>query len=78
MEALTSVEQIYRKDGNAKGYAENIVNYITDLHQAANGNTNMSESTRNVVRSILGFEFISKLLLEIPLSSLLLESLKRF
>ena len=61
MDALTSVEQIYRKDGNAKGYAENIVNYITDLHQAANGNTNMSEGTRNVVRSILGFEFISKL-----------------
>ena len=61
MDALTSVEQIYRKDGNAKGYAENIVDYVTDLHQAANGNTNMSEGTRNVVRTILGFEFISKL-----------------
>ena len=61
MDALTSIEQIYKKDGNAKGYAENITNYITDLHQAANGNTNMSEGTRNVVRTILGFEFISKL-----------------
>ena len=61
MDALTAVEQIYRTDGNAKGYAENITDYITDLHQAANGNTNMSEGTRNVVRTMLSFEFVSKL-----------------
>ena len=61
MDALSAVEKIYKTDGNAKGYAENITDYITDLHQAANGNTDISEGTRNVVRTMLGFEFISKL-----------------
>ncbi len=61
IEGLTAIEKIYKADKNAKGYAENITNYITDLHMAANGNLEMSPTTRNVMRSLLSFEFISKL-----------------
>ena len=61
IEGLTAIEKIYKTDGNAKGYGESITNYITDMHKAANGNLEMSPTTRNVMRSLLSFEFISKL-----------------
>jgi len=61
IEGLTAVERIYKTDGNAKGYGENIAKYITDLHTAANGDMNLSPKTRALMRTILGFEFISKL-----------------
>ena len=61
VEGLTSVERIYKTDGNAKGYGENIVKYVTDLHTAANGDMNLSPKTRALMRTVLGFEFISKL-----------------
>jgi len=61
IDGLSAVEKIFKTDGNAKGYGENVVQYITDLHTAANGDINLSPKTRALMRSILGFEFISKL-----------------
>ena len=61
IDGLSAVENIYKKDGNAKGYGENIVSYITDMHKAANGDTNISPKTRALMRTVLSFEFISKL-----------------
>jgi hypothetical protein len=60
-DGLRSVENIYKLDGNAKGYGQSVVNYIEDLHAATNGNANTSPKTRAVMRSLLGMEFISKL-----------------
>ena len=61
LKSLSGIEQIYRKDGNAKGYAENVTDYVSDLHKAANGDNNIPENTRALMRSLLGIEFISKL-----------------
>ena len=61
VDALGSVESIYRKNGNTGGFAQNVVDYIQDLHGAANGDTNISPKTRAFMRTLLGFEFISKL-----------------
>ncbi len=61
IDAMTSVENIYRTTGSAKGYGQNLVDYISDLHMASNGDTNISPKTRAVMRSLLGFEFISKI-----------------
>ena len=61
LESLDRITKIYKTNGNTQGYADNIVNHITDLHQAANGDQNMSENTRNLMRTVLGFEFISKI-----------------
>ena len=61
LDGLTAVEKIYKTDGNAKGYGESITNYIQDLHTAANGDTKLSPKTRALMRSVLAFEFISKL-----------------
>ena len=61
LDGLSSVEKIYNTSGRAKGYAESITNYIRDLHSAANGDTSIEPGTRNFMRTVLGFEFISKL-----------------
>jgi len=61
LDAMSSVESIYKNQGSAKGYAQNIVDYVTDLHKASNGDTNISPKMRAVMRSVLGFEFISKI-----------------
>ena len=61
IDALNSVEKIYKTGGNAKGYAESLTGYITDMHMAANGSNDVSPSTRSAMRTLLGFEFISKL-----------------
>jgi hypothetical protein len=61
LDAMSSVESIYKSQGSAKGYAQNIVDYVTDLHKASNGDTNISPKMRAVMRSVLGFEFISKI-----------------
>ena len=61
LDGLTSVERIYKSDGAAKGYAQNLVDYISDMHRATNGDPNISPKTRAWMRSVLGFEFISKL-----------------
>ena len=61
LDAMSSVESIYKNQGSAKGYAQNIVDYVTDLHKASNGDINISPKMRAVMRSVLGFEFISKI-----------------
>ena len=61
MEGLTSVEKIYKLDGAAHGYGQSVVDYIQDLHQATNGDINISPKTRALMRAVLGMEFISKL-----------------
>ena len=61
LDALTSVERIYKTEGAAKGYAQNLVEFIADMHRATNGDPNISNKTRAWMRSVLGFEFISKL-----------------
>ena len=61
LESLTSVERIFKTDGAAKGYAQNLVDFITDMHSATNGDASISPKTRAWMRTLLGFEFISKL-----------------
>ena len=61
LDALTSVEQIYKADGAAKGYCKNLVDFITDMHMATNGDTTVSPNTRAWMRTVLGMEFVSKL-----------------
>ena len=61
LKSLSGIEQIYRKDGTAKGYAENITDYVSDLYKAANGDNSIPENTRAWMRTMLGIEFISKL-----------------
>ena len=61
LDALSSVEKIYRTEGDAKGYAGNLVDVITDMHMATNGDTSVSPNTRAWMRSVLGMEFVSKL-----------------
>jgi hypothetical protein len=59
--SMSGVERVYKIDGSAKGYGQNIVDYIGDLSKAANGDSSVSPKTRALMRSLLGFEFISKL-----------------
>ena len=61
LDGLMAVERIYKTEGMASGYAESLTNYLLDLHLAANGNAQASETSKNIMRSLLGFEFISKL-----------------
>ena len=61
MDSLTTIESVYKTDGDAKGYAQSLVNYIQDLHVAANGNANLSPKTAAMMKTLLSFEFISKL-----------------
>ena len=61
LRSLSGVESIFKTKGSAQGYGQNVVDYITDLHKASNGDTDISPKTRALMRSLLGFEFISKL-----------------
>tara|TARA_Y100000004_G_C8957828_1_gene431659 strand:+ start:5847 stop:8576 length:2730 start_codon:yes stop_codon:yes gene_type:complete len=61
IDSLNAIEKIFKTDGNAKNYATNIAQYIQDMHTAYNGKGESSISTNNLVRSMLSFEFVSKL-----------------
>jgi len=61
IDSISGIEKIYKKEGTSKDYGENLVSYIQDLNMAANGDNNLSPKTREVMRTLLGFEFISKL-----------------
>ena len=61
LDSLTSVERIFKTDGAAKGYASNLVDFITDMHMATNGDTTVSPNTKAWMRTVLGLEFVSKL-----------------
>ena len=61
MDSLTTIESVYKTDGDAKGYSQSLINYIQYLHVAANGNSNVSPKTAAMMKTLLSFEFISKL-----------------
>ena len=61
IDGLTSIEKIYKTDGDAKGYGQSLVNYVENLHTATNGDASVSPKTRDLMRTVLAFEFISKL-----------------
>ena len=48
-------------DGQESNYARNISDTVLDLYNAANGTTQLSESTQSIVRGMLAFEFTSKM-----------------
>ena len=59
--ALGSIESIYKKNGATKGYAKNVADFMIDMHKAANGDANIDPTSAAVMRTFLSFEFISKL-----------------
>ena len=61
VESLVNVEKVFKSKGDAKGYSESLVSFIEDMHMAANGNPEVSRNTRAMMKTLLGFEFISKL-----------------
>ncbi len=61
IDSISGIEKIYKKEGTSKEYAENLVSYMQDLQMAANGNNQTGRTSRAVQRTLLGFEFISKL-----------------
>ena len=61
VESLTKVEKIYKTKGDAGEYARTLTSYIEEMHRAVNGDTDVSRNTRAMMKSLLGFEFISKL-----------------
>ena len=61
LDALTSVEQIFKKEGSSKDYASSITEFVLDLTKAANGDTSLDPNTRAIMRTFLSSEFVSKL-----------------
>jgi len=61
VESLVNVEKIYKSKGDARGYSDSLVSFIESMHMAANGSTEVSRNTRAMMKTLLGFEFISKL-----------------
>jgi len=61
VDSLTKVEKIYKAKGDAGEYARSITSYIEEMHRAVNGDNDISRNTRAMMKSLLGFEFISKL-----------------
>ena len=61
VDSLTMVEKVYKAKGDAGDYARSITSYIEEMHRAVNGDNNISRNTRAMMKSLLGFEFISKL-----------------
>ena len=61
-DVLNKVESMYKKGESSDHYVENVVSFINDLHAAAVGkNSIKNPQTAAFVRTLLGFEFISKL-----------------
>jgi hypothetical protein len=62
MDARLDVLKMYKegKSGPTK-YMTNVSDFITDMHKASNGNTKMSESAHLAMKTLLAFEFTSKL-----------------
>ena len=61
VDSLTHVEKVYKSKGEAGEYAQSIVSFIEDMHMAVNGDATTSKNTRAMMKTLLGFEFISKL-----------------
>ena len=59
---LGEIEKMYKlgKDGN--GYGDEVVHFVNDLHKAATGYDSIKNpALNNLLRSVTGFEFISKI-----------------
>ena len=61
IDALTSIESMYRTEGSAKGYAKVITDYVLNMTKAANGDSNVDPTMKAIMRTALGFEFVSKM-----------------
>ena len=61
LDALTAVETIYKKKGSAKEYATDVTEFVLDMTKAANGDYDLDPNVKAVMRSLLSFEFVSKL-----------------
>ena len=58
--ARNKVHDIYR-NGEDSNYAKNVSDLIVDLHEAANGSSKLGENGQAIMRSLLAFEFTSKI-----------------
>ena len=62
MDARLDVLKMYRDgDKGPTQYMTNVSDFIADMHKAANGDTKMSESAQLAMKTLLAFEFTSKL-----------------
>ena len=60
--ALKRAEDLYKKGELMEGYGESIVNFVKDLHKSATGFDQIKNPVAsNLMRSILGLEFITKI-----------------
>ena len=61
-QVLNSMENMYKFGKDSSGYGDEVVSFINDLHRAATGYDNIKNpALNNLMRTILGFEFISKI-----------------
>lgn len=61
-QVLNSMENMYKLGKDSSGYGDEVVNFINDLHRSATGHDNIKNpALSNMMRTILGFEFISKI-----------------
>ena len=59
---LNSMENMYKLGKDSSGYGDEVVNFINDLHRSATGHDSIKNpALNNMMRTILGFEFISKI-----------------
>tara|TARA_R100001594_G_scaffold32413_1_gene60240 strand:+ start:8172 stop:10895 length:2724 start_codon:yes stop_codon:yes gene_type:complete len=59
---LNSMESMYKLGKDSSGYGDEVVNFVHDLHRSATGYDNIKNpALNNMMRTILGFEFISKI-----------------
>lgn len=60
--ALTQLEGLYKKGHYEGGYGESVIEFVQDLHKSATGYDQVTNPVvNNMLRTLLGFEFISKI-----------------
>ena len=60
--AMRSAESMYKDAKYEGGYGESVVNFIQDLHKSATGYDQIKNpAINNIMRSVLAFEFVSKI-----------------
>ena len=62
-ESLRSLEKMYKKtEAGLEGYARGVAEYIMDMHASATGRSEIDNpQMRGMLRTALGFEFVSKM-----------------
>ena len=61
LDALTSIETMYKNKGTVEDYSSRVTEFILDLTKAANGDYGLGKNERAIMRTILSLEFVSKL-----------------